>query len=324
MFVDKDLTMGALLDAAGQVVSLPSRLLVGREGTAGLRLADSSISGEHAVLAWRGGGWSLRDLGSANGTLVNGERVAPGAWRSLAEGDALQFGLFFGLFRLVDASPPKPFARRLSDGLEIMATSEVLALPSAGCPTLQIMPMGAGWVCSGDAGDHPIGDGEAIVVHDEQWRVFLPSGTEETQRPSDLVRVQQLELVFQVSTDEETVLIELKAPRWLKRLDSRAHNYLLLHLARHRLKDSLLPKSEQGWVDRGALSQRLQLDAEHINVQLFRIRRNFAEAGVADAGNLIECRRRPSQVRIGSCELRVESLQAFHDTDARSSLRGAV
>lgn len=300
--------MGALLDATGQVVNLTARLLVGRECAAGLRLGDTSISGEHAVLAWRGAGWALRDLGSANGTLVNGERLAAGLWRALGAGDELQFGMLPGPFHLVDASAPKPFARRLRDGLEVSATSEVLALPSASCPTLQIMPMGAGWVCSGDAGDHPVEDGQAIAVHGYEWRVFLPSGAEETRRPSDLVRVQQLELTFQVSTDEETVLIELRAPRWLKRLESRAHNYLLLHLARHRLRDRLAPKAEQGWLDRSTLAQRLQLDAEHLNVQLFRIRRNFADAGVADAGNLIECRRRPSQVRIGLCELRVEAL----------------
>jgi FHA domain len=300
--------MGALLDATGHVVSLSSRLLVGRQGTAGLRVGDPSISGEHAVLAWRGGVWALRDLGSANGTTVNAERLSPGAWRALGEGDELRFGLYGGAFRLVDGSAPKPFARRRTDGLEVSATSEVLALPSASCPMLQIMPMGAGWVCSGDAGDHPIDDGETVAVCGQEWRVFLPSGAEETRRPSDLVRVQQLQLTFQVSADEETVLIELRTQCWLKRLESRAHNYLLLHLARHRLRDSVLPRNEQGWVDRSSLAQRLQLDAEHINVQLFRIRRNFAEAGVADAGNLIECRRRPSQVRIGSCALRVEPL----------------
>lgn len=298
--------MGSLLDATGRVVSLSSRLIVGRECTAGLRLRDESVSGEHAVFAWRGGGWAARDLGSANGTFINAERLAPGAWRALGEGDELQFGLH--VFRLADASPPKPFAKRCADGLEISAASEVLALPSPSCPTLQILPMGAGWVCSGDAGDHPVGDGEVVTVCGQEWRVFLPFGVEETRGPSDLVRVQQLQLTFQVSPDEETVLIEMRAQRWRRRLESRAHNYLLLHLARHRLKDGGLPKNEQGWVERSDLSQRLQLDAEHVNVQLFRIRRNFAEAGVVDAGNLIECRRRPSQVRIGLCELRIEPL----------------
>jgi hypothetical protein len=300
--------MGALLDAAGRTINLPSRLLIGRGGAAGLRLDDSSVSSEHAVLISRDMCWSARDLGSSNGTFVNGERLEPGALRKLCLGDSLQFGGFPQIFRLVDATPPQPFARRLRDGQEIAATANVLGLPTAEEPTLQVMPMGAGWLCSSDAGDRPVADAEHVGVHGEEWRLFLPGAEEETLRPENAVRVQQLTLTFLVSSDEETVLIEMQAPRVRTTLESRVHNYLLLHLARQRLKDASLATGERGWVERTVLARSHQIDPEHLNVQLFRIRRTFAEAGVVDAGNLLECRRRPGQIRIGVGALCIEPL----------------
>jgi hypothetical protein len=305
--------MGALLDASGRVIQLPTRLLVGRGHTAGLRLMEPFISAEHAVLAARSGAWTLRDLGSANGTYINQERLKPGDDRQLQAGDELGFGPARQAFRLLDSEPPRAFAKRLSDGLEVIGSSEVLGLPSPACPTLQIMPMGAGWVCSGEAGDHPIGDGEVVSIRGEEGRVFLPGFAEETRRPGSSVLLHQLRLTFRVSADEETVLIELRLPRGAALLESRAHNYLLLDLARHRIKDASLPLKDQGWIDRTALASRLHLDPEHLNVQLFRIRRTFAEAGVTDAGNLLECRRRPGQIRIGISALRIEPLDSRGD-----------
>jgi len=302
--------MGALLAAHGQVVNLPSRLLVGRAHVATLRIGDASVSGEHAVLVSLGSSWTLRDLGSVNGTFVNGQQLEPGPGRKLCIGDELQFALWPESFRVIDTAPPQPFAKRLSDGLELTASSDVLGLPSPACPLLQIMPMGLGWLCSGEAGDHPIGDGEVLHVQDQAWRVFLPCTEEETHRPQDSLRVRQVSLTFRVSADEETVLIELLQSQSRMLVESRAHNYLLLDLARRRLADTHLPSAERGWIERTALAQRLHLDPEHLNVQLFRVRRAFAEAGVIDAGNLLECRRRPGQVRIGIADLRIEALDA--------------
>jgi len=38
-------------------------------------VADSAVSGEHARLSRIGHEWMVRDLGSTNGTLVNGEPI---------------------------------------------------------------------------------------------------------------------------------------------------------------------------------------------------------------------------------------------------------
>jgi len=48
---------------------------VGRSPTNTILLPDTYASGQHFLLSWREGQWWLEDLGSRNGTLLNGTRV---------------------------------------------------------------------------------------------------------------------------------------------------------------------------------------------------------------------------------------------------------
>jgi pSer/pThr/pTyr-binding forkhead associated (FHA) protein len=68
------------LPRSGQVV-------IGRAETSDLRLTDSSVSRTHAKVYLSGGEAQICDLGSSNGTRVNGERIS-GA-RALASGDVV-------------------------------------------------------------------------------------------------------------------------------------------------------------------------------------------------------------------------------------------
>jgi sigma-54 dependent transcriptional regulator, acetoin dehydrogenase operon transcriptional activator AcoR len=60
---------------------------------------DPFASSRHARLEARDGAWLLRDEGSRNGTLVNGRRLAPGEEVALREGDLIEAGHTFFLFR---------------------------------------------------------------------------------------------------------------------------------------------------------------------------------------------------------------------------------
>ena len=51
-----------------------------------------SASGRHAVFSVVDGEWVLRDLGSTNGTYVNGERLEPQIARPVGNGDEIGFG----------------------------------------------------------------------------------------------------------------------------------------------------------------------------------------------------------------------------------------
>jgi FHA domain/Domain of unknown function (DUF1707) len=57
---------------------------------------NGTVSRRHARLEWVNGGWVLSDLGSTNGTWVNGWRIDE-AW--VRDGDRLQLGAVELLFR---------------------------------------------------------------------------------------------------------------------------------------------------------------------------------------------------------------------------------
>ncbi|MFD7028803.1 FHA domain-containing protein [Streptomyces sp. NPDC059917] len=69
---------------------LGQALTIGRDPGSGLRLVHETVSRHHAELSLRGGLWVLRDLGSTNGTTVNGQRVTGAA--VVRAGDQVGFG----------------------------------------------------------------------------------------------------------------------------------------------------------------------------------------------------------------------------------------
>ncbi|OEV12275.1 MULTISPECIES: DUF1707 and FHA domain-containing protein [Streptomyces] len=75
---------------------------IGRAPGSMLRLNHFTVSRTHAQLRATGDGWKLRDLGSSNGTWVNGSRVT-GSVR-VRPGDVVRFGQIG--FRLAVAQPP--------------------------------------------------------------------------------------------------------------------------------------------------------------------------------------------------------------------------
>jgi pSer/pThr/pTyr-binding forkhead associated (FHA) protein len=53
----------------------PGRTVLGRARTCDVTVDDPSVSRQHAELRPEGEGWLVADLGSTNGTFVNGRRI---------------------------------------------------------------------------------------------------------------------------------------------------------------------------------------------------------------------------------------------------------
>jgi hypothetical protein len=76
-----------------QFKSAPQGLVVGRQqSSSDLVLSDASVSRSHARIKMTGGALSVEDLGSANGTRVDGKPVAEGTTISLSDNAVVEFG----------------------------------------------------------------------------------------------------------------------------------------------------------------------------------------------------------------------------------------
>jgi pSer/pThr/pTyr-binding forkhead associated (FHA) protein len=74
-----------------QVVALRGdRMVVGRLASCDVCLADANTSRQHAAFVREGAGWSIEDLGSTNGTIVNGTRIES---LRLRDGDTIVIGV---------------------------------------------------------------------------------------------------------------------------------------------------------------------------------------------------------------------------------------
>ena len=118
------------------VVSAKRYIVVGRSRDCDLVFDDPTVSGRHARLEWRGKSIMVVDLGSANGTFVDGERIEE---RAVRPGADLSFGR--------QAFPWSASAVR--EFLRQGATDTVLAVSIPGrrficgqCGTRGLMPVG--------------------------------------------------------------------------------------------------------------------------------------------------------------------------------------
>jgi hypothetical protein len=71
------------------IVLRAPRAVVGRLAGCDICLPDHNVSRQHAAFVYEDGSWRIEDLGSTNGTFVNGARVAASL---LADGDTIEVG----------------------------------------------------------------------------------------------------------------------------------------------------------------------------------------------------------------------------------------
>ena len=285
-------TVGILRDTATQRLAfLPSRAVIGRSRACDIILAERDVSSQHAVIKWTGALWELQDLSSRNGTFVEAHRVGPGERVPLQQGMCVCFARTSNEWTLSDASPPQPMALHLASGRVQLEESGLLMLPNAEQPELLLHEGDHGrWFAERDGDALEVADHAMLTVADELWRVYLSlAGSGTIDADDRRLRVTELLLRFAHSHDEE--YIELSAAAGIRRieLEARAHNYVLLLLARARLADQGrgLAPPEQGWIQQEKLLDMLKMESSHLNITIHRARIHLAQNGISDATRLI-------------------------------------
>jgi pSer/pThr/pTyr-binding forkhead associated (FHA) protein len=116
-----------------EITIAKDEFLVGRGSDCDLRLHDAAVSRHHCLLRLRGGDASVTDLGSSNGTFLNGQRVRSQA--PLKNGDRLQVGEHTFLLQLGDQDPR-------NDIPDVSAAGTTLKLRDAGIMKKRSHPPG--------------------------------------------------------------------------------------------------------------------------------------------------------------------------------------
>lgn len=113
-------------------------------------------------------------------------------------------------------------------------------------------------------------------------------------------------LRFRVSSDEEHVAWAIVRGPGVVELGDRVHTYLMLTLARARLRDAQVPEATRGWCYADELARGLGITPEVLKVYVYRARQQLLAAGVAGGSELLERRAATNQIRLATDRIEVE------------------
>jgi hypothetical protein len=308
--------MGCLRHVGGAFSFLEAEHLIGRSPLAVLRIDESYVSAQHALICWTGSSWELKDLGSRNGTLLNEVAIKPAQATGLMQGSRVSFGSEAQTWELIDASPPRAMVVPLDQPTEpLFIEGDMLALPSPSDPRDTVFRASDGaWHLEREDRIVALESHFVFESSGRHYRFSCPDVTPDTSAaggrdPTD-PDLDSLRVVFRVSRDEEHVEVVVERRGESIELGSRVHNYPLLLLARQRLSDAAngMPERSCGWVYLEEFVRSLKVTPERVNMDVYRIRRQFAALGVPEPARIIERRPRTRQLRIGTGRLALETI----------------
>jgi hypothetical protein len=306
--------MGALREetTSGQLCVLEAHHLIGRSHRCSLRLNDPSVSGEHASLRWTGGAWVVKDLGSRYGTFLNSQPLQAGMTSIVSKDARLAFGRGSSIWIMTDDGPPEVMVVPVGGGPALVHSGGMIPVPSPDHPVAMVFQgKDGGWVLDQAGREEAIEEHIPFEVEGTRWRLCNASSLQPTAMPGDsrqIMNLDEVRLHFRVSLNEEHVAI---SARWRDRnvdLGARAHQYVLLTLARIRLADLERgePAARAGWIAQEELLRQLHVGPEKLNLDIFRVRRQFGEHGFAPAAGIVERRPVAKELRIGVADLAIE------------------
>jgi predicted component of type VI protein secretion system len=156
-----------------------TRVRIGREAGVDVVIDNPGVSRLHAELRKEGDGWTVTDMGSANGTFLNGKRIA--ATELIKAGDEIGLGKFSLLFEKALAPAAATSAHRhvapadaAETGTMHIKAHEVTQLLNDASKQRRAHVV---WEAGGQKGTHYLADAPAVLVGmDDLCDVVVPKG----------------------------------------------------------------------------------------------------------------------------------------------------
>ncbi len=260
---------------SGSKIVLHSHHIFGRDrASVDTFIEGRDISQIHASIRWEGTSWHILDV-SRNGTWVDKNLLKYGQSLYLRKGVSIQFGNApASVWEVLDVQAPKTVLVPLHGESSVIELDTFCGLPDSEDPEISLyLSSERQWFCERADGVAPIHDGDVISLGSRLWKLHVARVIDTTlvQSESQPLLVNEIGFRFEVSLDEEHVFVKLIRNGETINLGERAHNYMLLTLARYRLDDmqKQIDLNEQGWVDLENLSEMLDLNRTHLNMQIF-------------------------------------------------------
>lgn len=278
---------------------------------------DPYISKIHAFIEWNEEHWVIRDV-STNGTWVNGNKLARDQIAQLKVGDVINFASKSGYgFEVNDVNAPCDCLIPIEHNSEAIELEFFHLIPCDKSHNLVLSYNNqtySWWQeildnnLSTSATPFELNDEEYLNIDGKTWQLKINRTIEDTQllRPK-VTSLDELTFVFKTSLDEETTHAFMQSEDQNIDLLVRSHHYLTLCLARQRATDiqAGIDESEQGWVYAEQLAKDLGVDASHLNIQIYRIRKQFVDSlnNTCENSNIIE--RSAGKLRLASKSFRI-------------------
>ena len=296
------------------------------------------ISKLHAAIEWSGERWCIKNLGR-NGTLINGALLQDGEQRPLQLQDHIHLAdAQDNGFRVMDLTPPCDMLWPLATKCSLAVLPQPIKLeryhplPNEHAPELALFCQQQQWYLEpldpqNEDLPMPLTAGDLVQFNNSHWQLIRATIYGPTEaRPQPQETLSALEFVFELSLDEEDTQLRLEHPQTTIDLGVRSHHYLLLQLARHRANDiarNLAPCS-QGWVYAEQLAAELGMDNTHVNIHIFRARKQIADALPDTPGHSKLLERRGGKLRFGCDNFKIYKganlvTQSQHSTPSHSA-----
>ena len=272
-------------------------------------IAHPKVSRLHATVSWDGECWLIKDS-SSNGTYINNARMERNVDYALKQGDKLHFvDVVAGLWEVVDIEPPKTALLPHTAGAKLVILDSMAILPDEDDPKVVIYEsIDGAWHCEANNSTRVLSHGDMVGSSGLLWRFVQVHSSDKTELMFEAPGEAAGPCVeFVVSQDEEHVSMSVHIGKQEFDLGERSHHYLMLLLARQyqQDRDKGTHVLESGWLDKEQLVKMLDMDEIHINMQLYRFKKQLDKA-IPQAPQITSMlQRRKGMVRFGCDNLKI-------------------